>query len=102
VHLEERCVCALKKIGRFKTVNRVLSATASVVIEQAANNSAHSPSKIYAGNETNWMKTWLAPLLFATSLFGQRPDVRLPDESTGIDSIAGPWFPRSIKLTLSR
>jgi len=35
------------------------------------------------------MKTWLAPLLFTTSLFCQRPEVRLPDESTGIDSIAG-------------
>jgi hypothetical protein len=35
------------------------------------------------------MKTWLVPLLFATSLFGQRPELRLPDESTGIDSIAG-------------
>jgi Haem-binding uptake, Tiki superfamily, ChaN len=35
------------------------------------------------------MKTWLAPLLFATSLLGQPPKVRLPDESTGIDGIAG-------------
>jgi hypothetical protein len=34
------------------------------------------------------MKTWLAPLLFATSLLGQPPEVRLPDESTGIDGIA--------------
>ena len=34
------------------------------------------------------MKTWLAPLLFATSLLGQPPKVRLPDESTGIDGIA--------------
>ena len=35
------------------------------------------------------MKTWLAPLLFATSLLGQPPEVRLPDESAGIDPIAG-------------
>ena len=34
------------------------------------------------------MKTWLAPLLFATSLLGQPPKVRLPDESAGIDGIA--------------
>ena len=33
------------------------------------------------------MNTWLAPLLFATSLLAQ-PEVRLPDESTGIDGIA--------------
>ena len=34
------------------------------------------------------MKPWLAPLLFATSLLAQPPEVRLPDESTGIDGIA--------------
>jgi heme-binding uptake protein ChaN (Tiki superfamily) len=34
------------------------------------------------------MNTWLAPLLFATSLLAQPPEVRLPDESTGIDGIA--------------
>ncbi len=34
------------------------------------------------------MKTWLAPLLFATSLLGQRLEMRLPDESAGIDGIA--------------
>ena len=34
------------------------------------------------------MKTWLAPLLFATSLLAQPPEVRLPDESAGIDGIA--------------
>ena len=34
------------------------------------------------------MRTWLAPLLFATLLLGQPPEVRLPDESTGIDGIA--------------
>jgi hypothetical protein len=58
--------------------------------EQAANNSAHSPSKVYAGKETkgNGMNTWLAPLLFTTSLLAQPPEVRLPDESTGIDGIA--------------
>ena len=33
------------------------------------------------------MKTWLAPLLCATSLLGQPPEVRLPDESAGIDGI---------------
>src|SRR5205807_8423985 len=59
-------------------------------VEQEANNSAHSPSKIYAGKEAkgNRMKTWLAPLLFATSLLGQPPKLRLPDESPGIDGIA--------------
>jgi hypothetical protein len=36
----------------------------------------------------NRMKTWLAPLLFATSLLGQPPKLRLPDESAGIDGIA--------------
>src|SRR4051812_37096369 len=58
--------------------------------QQAANNSAHSPSKIYAGKETkgNGMNTWLAPLLFATSLLAQSPEVHSPDESTGIDGIA--------------
>src|SRR5207244_11039590 len=58
--------------------------------EQTANNSAHSPSKIYAGNETkgNRMNTWQVPLLFATSLLAQPAEVRLPDESTGIDGIA--------------
>ena len=35
------------------------------------------------------MKTWLALLLFASSLLGQPPEVRLPDESAGIDPIAG-------------
>jgi hypothetical protein len=34
------------------------------------------------------MNTWLAPLLFATSLLAQPPEGRLPDESTGIDGIA--------------
>ena len=34
------------------------------------------------------MNRWLAPLLFATSLLAQPPEVRLPDESTGIDRIA--------------
>jgi Haem-binding uptake, Tiki superfamily, ChaN len=34
------------------------------------------------------MKTLLAPLLFSASLLGQPPEVRLPDESTGIDGIA--------------
>jgi hypothetical protein len=34
------------------------------------------------------MKTWLTPLLFAASLLGQPPEVRLPDESTGVDGIA--------------
>jgi hypothetical protein len=34
------------------------------------------------------MNTWLAPVLFATSLLAQPPEVRLPDESTGIDGIA--------------
>jgi hypothetical protein len=34
------------------------------------------------------MKTWLASLLFASSLLAQPPEVRLPDESTGIDGIA--------------
>src|SRR5947207_1501718 len=36
----------------------------------------------------NGMNTWLAPLLFATSLLAQPPEVRLPNESTGIDGIA--------------
>jgi Haem-binding uptake, Tiki superfamily, ChaN len=35
------------------------------------------------------MKTWLALLLFASSLLGQPSEVRLPDESAGIDTIAG-------------
>jgi hypothetical protein len=34
------------------------------------------------------MKPWLAPLLFATSLLGQAPKVRLPDEAAGLDGIA--------------
>jgi hypothetical protein len=34
------------------------------------------------------MKPWLGPLLFATSLLGQSPKVRLPDEAAGIDGIA--------------
>src|SRR3954464_3145615 len=34
------------------------------------------------------MKTWLAPLLFATSLLGQPLEVRLPDESAGTEGIA--------------
>ncbi len=34
------------------------------------------------------MKLWLAPLLCATSLPGQPPKVRLPDEATGIEGIA--------------
>jgi hypothetical protein len=34
------------------------------------------------------MKPWLAPLLFATSLVGQPPKVRLPDEAAGLDGIA--------------
>jgi hypothetical protein len=34
------------------------------------------------------MKPWLAPLLFATSLLGQPPQVRLPDEAAGLDGIA--------------
>ena len=38
-------------------------------------------------SEGNRMKTWLAPLLFATSLLGQPPNLRLPDESPGIDGI---------------
>jgi Haem-binding uptake, Tiki superfamily, ChaN len=33
------------------------------------------------------MKTWLASCLFAASLLGQPPNLRLPDESTGIDGI---------------
>jgi len=33
------------------------------------------------------MKPWLAPLLFATSLLGQPPKVRLPDEVAGLDGI---------------
>jgi hypothetical protein len=45
---------------------------------------------MHTGNETkgNRMKTWLTPLLFATSLLGQPPEVRLPDEPTGVDGIA--------------
>jgi hypothetical protein len=34
------------------------------------------------------MKAWLTPLLFTTSLLGQPPEARLPDESTGVDGIA--------------
>ena len=34
------------------------------------------------------MKPWLASLLFATSLLGQPPKVRLPDEVAGVDGIA--------------
>src|SRR5437867_4336279 len=34
------------------------------------------------------MKPWLASLLFATSLLGQPPKVRLPDEAAGVDGIA--------------
>src|SRR5215831_14480948 len=33
------------------------------------------------------MKSWLAPLLCATSLLGQPPKVRLPDEAAGLDAI---------------
>ena len=34
------------------------------------------------------MKPWLASLLVATSLLGQPPKVRLPDEAAGVDGIA--------------
>jgi Haem-binding uptake, Tiki superfamily, ChaN len=34
------------------------------------------------------MKPWLAPLLCVTSLLGQPPKVRLPDEAAGLDGIA--------------
>lgn len=34
------------------------------------------------------MKPWLASLLFATSLLGQPPKVRLPDEAAGVNGIA--------------
>ena len=33
------------------------------------------------------MKPWLAPLLCATSLLGQSPKMRLPDEAAGLDGI---------------
>ena len=33
------------------------------------------------------MKSWLAPVLCATSLLGQPPKVRLPDEAAGLDAI---------------
>ena len=61
------------------------------------------------------MKTWLAPLLFATNLLGQPPNLRLPDESAGIDGIArtlvsvfdqadiialGAWIRRLARATL--
>jgi hypothetical protein len=48
------------------------------------------PSKIYAGKETkeSRMKPWLAPLLCVTSLLGQPPKLRLPDEAAGLDGIA--------------
>jgi hypothetical protein len=34
------------------------------------------------------MKSWLAPLLFATTLLGQPRNLRLPDETAGVDAIA--------------
>ncbi len=34
------------------------------------------------------MNTWPGSFLFVTSLLAQTPEVRLPDESTGIDGIA--------------
>src|SRR5436190_458812 len=37
--------------------------------------------------QENRMKSWLAPLLCATSLLGQPPKVRLPDEAAGLDAI---------------
>ena len=73
---------------KASVVTRVVSATPQSR-EQAINNSAHSPSKIYAGKETkgNGMNTWLASLLFVTSLLAQPPEVRCPmspPELTGL------------------
>lgn len=34
------------------------------------------------------MKSWLAPLLFASTLLGQPRNLRLPDEAAGVDMIA--------------
>jgi hypothetical protein len=34
------------------------------------------------------MKSWLAPVLFATTLLGQPSNLRLPDEAAGVDAIA--------------
>jgi hypothetical protein len=34
------------------------------------------------------MKSWLVPLLFATTLLGQPRNLRLPDEAAGVDAIA--------------
>jgi hypothetical protein len=48
-------------------------------------------TSIYAGDETkgNGMKTCIAALFFAGSFLGQPAQVRLPDESAGINAIAG-------------
>src|SRR5437588_2302648 len=71
-------------------VDRVLSATVSILSSKRPTTPHTPPSKIYAGKETkeNRMKPWLAPLLCATSLLGQPPKVRLPDEAAGLDGIA--------------
>jgi hypothetical protein len=71
-------------------VARVLSATISILSSNGPTTAHASSSEIYAGKETkaNSMKPWLASLLFATSLLGQPPKVRLPDEVAGVDGIA--------------
>jgi hypothetical protein len=79
-----------RKIGTQIGVARVLSATISVSSSNGPTTAHTSSSEIYAGKETkeNSMKPWLASLLFATSLLGQPPKVRLPDEAAGLDGIA--------------
>ena len=42
------------------------------------------------------MKSWIPSLVFAASILGQQPNVRLPDETSDPD------FPRMVTPTLSR
>src|ERR1043165_8115932 len=50
-------------------------------------NSQGQRSMLEKKPKGNRMNSWLAPVLFATSLLAQPAEVRLPDESTGIDGI---------------
>jgi hypothetical protein len=87
-------ICRLTSSARVDDsfgVDRVLSATVSILSSKRPTNPHTPPSKhLEAGKEIkeNRMKPSLAPLLFATSLLGQPPKVRLPDEAAGLDGIA--------------